>query len=96
MLFAEITDPNTGEPIAIIPNQILATRLRSIRSIASSTQPKFDTPDQVCQLKLCQPIHLLATDLHNQSMALQPIGCHGLTGAQAKATWFLGDFAWSV
>ncbi len=47
MLFAEITDPNTGEPIAIIPNQIFATpaKKHTINRIINATEVRYT--DQV-------------------------------------------------
>ena len=90
-LFALMTDPNTGEPIAINVNSIVATpaRRHALNRILNATEVRHIGPTSENETLARNPISgyspLTSQYLYSRLVA------SGLNADQAKATWFMGD-----
>jgi hypothetical protein len=90
-LFSEVLDPNTGEPIAINVNSIVATpaRRHALNRILNATEIRFKASGADTETLARNPVTgynpLTSQYLYSRLVA------SGLTAAQAKATWFMGD-----
>jgi hypothetical protein len=90
-LFSQMTDPNTGEPIAINVNSIVATpaRRHALNRILNATEIRFTGSGLPTETLARNPISgyspLTSQYLYSRLVA------SGLTADQSKATWFMGD-----
>lgn len=90
-LFSEMLDPNTGEPIAITVNSIVATpaRRHALNRILNATEIRYTASGSPTETLARNPITgynpLTSQYLYSRLLA------SGLTASQAKATWFMGD-----
>lgn len=89
-LFADMLDPNTGEPVVINPNTIIATPAKkaTLNRIINATEVR--TTDGASQTLSLNPASNYDgfTSRYIYSRLKSALG---LTEAQAKATWFFGD-----
>lgn len=89
-LFNDITDPNTGEPVLINPNTIVATPARKhvVNRIINATEVRYT--DGSSQTLAANPSsnYQGVTSRYLYSRLKSELS---LTASQAQATWFLGD-----
>jgi hypothetical protein len=90
-LFSQMTDPNTGEPIAINVNSIVATpaRRHALNRILNATEIRFTGSGAATETLARNPISGYAP-LTSQYLYSRLVAS-GITADQAKATWFMGD-----
>lgn len=91
-LFAEMLEPNTGEPIVITPKQILhmPAKRHLFRQITRATTlvQKSDSANQErWGANSLDPYQLL-----NSSFAYRRLIASGVSAANAKLYWYMGDF----
>jgi hypothetical protein len=90
-LFSEMLDPNTGEPIVINVNSIVATpaRRHALNRVLNATEIRYTASGSPTETLARNPISgyspLTSQYLYSRLVA------SGLTADQAKATWFMGD-----
>lgn len=90
-LFADITDPNTGEPISIMPNTIIATpaRKHAVNRVLNATETRHIAASSTVETIARNPItgytSVISQYLYSRLKATE------LTTAKTNATWFLGD-----
>lgn len=93
-LFAEMTDPNTGEPVAISGMQLIATpaRKHTVNRITNATEVRYTAPGAATETLAPNPVtgytSTISSWLYSRLQSQL-----GLTADQAKATWFAGDVA---
>lgn len=91
LLFADMVDPNTGEPIVITTNTILATpaRRHALNRITNATEIRYTGSSAPTETLAANPMtgysSVISQYLYSRLKA------SGLTADQAKATWFMGD-----
>jgi len=88
-LFSQMTDPNTGEPIVININSIVATpaRRHTLNRILNATEVRYTSGanETLARNPISGYNPLTSQYLYSRLIA------SGLTADQAKATWFMGD-----
>lgn len=90
-LFSEMLDPNTGEPIVINVNSIVATpaRRHALNRILNATEIRYTSSGSPTETLARNPISgyspLTSQYLYSRLRA------SGVSEANAKATWFMGD-----
>ena len=93
-LFDEIKDPNTGEPVNISVNTIIAcpARRHTLNRILNATEIRYKDGNANTETLAGNPISgyspTVSKYLYNRLQTKL-----GLTADQAKATWFAGDMA---
>lgn len=90
-LFAEITDPNTGEPITIMPNSIIATpaRKHAMNRITNATEVRYTASSAPTETLAANP--LTGYNSVASQWIYSRLVASGVSAANAKATWFIGD-----
>lgn len=91
-LFADILDPNTGEPVLVEPNTILvmpAYRHAAARVI-HATEIQYTATGQPTLTRAPSP--LARYRLVDSRLAYRRIIASGVAAADAKKWWFVGDF----
>ncbi len=91
-LFADILDPNTGEPVLVRPNTVLvmpAYRHAAYR-IFKATEITFTASGSATATTASNP--LAQYTVADSALAYRRVVASGETAADAKKWWFLGDF----
>lgn len=94
LLFGDLKDPNTGEPIVIVPQSLLVPNFKKFtaRNILNATEIR----ETVGTTETLSSNPLAGAGLAPESSPLVKqllVAEGGLTAGQADKTWFLGDFA---
>jgi hypothetical protein len=92
LLFADILDPNTGEPVLVRANNVLV--MPAYRHAAHRV---FNAPEITYQASGSPTVTTAANPLgnyrvHESRLAYRRIIASGVTAADAKKWWFIGDF----
>lgn len=94
-LYAGLTDPSTGEPIDIVPNQLLCTRSVSVtaRYILNATQVKVDPNANAgtAQYQLYVPNNVMVPGQY-EVITTPLIDARYTAGSVTSTTWFFGEF----
>jgi hypothetical protein len=91
-LFADILDPNTGEPVLVHGATVLVTpayRFAAHR-VFNATELTFTAAGSATATVAANP--LSGYRLHDSRLAYRRIVASGVAAADAKKWWFLGDF----
>ena len=91
-LFADILDPNTGEPILVQPNAVLvapAYRHAAYR-VFKATQVSYTATDAPTTTTAANP--LANYTVADSRLAYRRVIASGEAAADAKKWWFIGDF----
>ena len=92
LLFADITDPNTGEPIVINANTIIATPARkyTLNRITNATEIRYTGSGLPSETLAGNPIngYSAVTSQYVYSRLQSQLS---ISAANSKATWFMGD-----
>lgn len=90
-LFDEMTDPNTGEPINIMTNMILASpaRRHALNRITNATEIRYTASSAPTETIAENPMRGYTGQ--TSKWLYSRLKASGLTADQAKATWFAGD-----
>jgi len=91
-LFADILDPNTGEPVLVRPNTVLvmpAYRHAAYR-VFKATEITFTASGSATATTASNP--LAQYTVADSALAYRRVVASGETAADAKKWWFLGDF----
>lgn len=93
-LFAEMTDPNTGEPVAITVNQIVATpaRRHALNRIINATEVRYTGASAPTETLAANPMTGYSATI-SQYLYHRLQSQLSLSAADAKATWFAGDMS---
>ena len=91
-LFAEMIDPNTGEPIVISGTQIIATPAKKhhVNRVINATEIRYTGGGAATETLAANPLQGYASTT-SQWLYSRLQSQLGLTADQAKKTWFLGD-----
>lgn len=89
-LFANMLDPNTSEPVAVMANKLVATpaRRQAVNRILNATEVRVTTGDN--ETITGNPVSGL-TPVISPWLYSRLMSQSSLTASQAAATWFLGD-----
>jgi hypothetical protein len=91
-LFADILDPNTGEPVLVRGTTLLVTPAyrQAANRIVNATQLKFEPSGSGLATLVANP----ATGLrvHDSRLVYRRVLAMGVGAADAKKYWFMGDF----
>lgn len=92
LMFAELKDPNTGEPIAIMPNTLIATPFlkHTINRMINATEVRHASGN-ITTLSSNPVAGAGYRGITSQYIYSRLQSELGLTAAQAKATYFFGD-----
>jgi len=92
LLFADLLDPNTGEPIMINANTIIATPARkyTLNRITNATEIRYTGSSAETETLAGNPISGYSA-VTSQYIYSRLVSQLGVTTTQAKATWFMGD-----
>lgn len=90
-LFSEIVDPNTGEPIAVVPNTLIASPAKKhhVNRILNATEVRYTGSGSESQTIASNPI----TGIRGMTSQwfYSRLRASGLTAAQARSVMLLGD-----
>lgn len=91
-LFAEIVDPNTGEPVLVQPNAILVTPAyrHAANRVLAATEIRYQTGGQPTQTLAPNPLRGYAVS--DSRLLYRRILAAGIDPGDAKKWWFIGDF----
>jgi len=92
LLFADITDPNTGEPIVISPSHLIAcpSKKHTINRILNATEVRYTGSSAPSETLAANPLGGTYTGITSAWLQARLVA-GGVNATQAKATWFLGD-----
>jgi hypothetical protein len=91
-LFADILDPNTGEPVLVRGTTVLVTpayRFAAHR-VFNATEVRFNASGSATTTLAANP--LTGYRLHDSRLLYRRIVASGVAAATAKKWWFAGDF----
>lgn len=94
LLFADMTDPNTGEPISIMPDVLIGSpsKRHTFNRVLNATEIRYTDTSAKTETLAANPVgssyrsmtsQYVYSRLKNSSL--------GLSTANAKATWFFGE-----
>lgn len=92
LLFADIVDPNTSEPISIMPNTLIATpaRKHTANRILNATEIRYTGSSAPTETLASNPISgyrpVISQYVYSRLQSQLSV-----SAANSKATWFLGD-----
>jgi hypothetical protein len=91
-LFADILDPNTGEPVLVRGTTVLVMPAyrHAANRVFQATQLTFTASGSDTATVAANP--LAGYRLHESRLAYRRIVASGVASAEAKKWWFLGDF----
>lgn len=91
-LFADILDPNTGEPILIQPNTVLVMPAyrHAANRVFFATEISYGATDASTTTKATNPLN--GYQVLDSRLLYRGALAAGLTAEQAKKVWFIGDF----
>lgn len=91
-LFVDMLDPNTGEPIIINPKNILAmpARKHTFRRVLNATLLRHSTNTAAIQTESGNVLD--SYNLMTSRMAYRRLIASGVSAANAKNTWLMGEF----
>jgi hypothetical protein len=92
-LFAEILDPNTGEPVLVQPNSVLvmpAYRHAASR-VLNALEIRYAAESSTTQTIAINPLQRY--QIFDSRLAYRRLLAAGVSADEAKKWWFLGDFA---
>lgn len=92
LLFADITDPNTGEPVVINPTHLVATpaKRHTINRILNATEVRYIGSSAPSETLAANPLGGTYQGVTSPWLQSRLVAA-GSSAAQAKATWFLGE-----
>ncbi|MBI2826712.1 MAG: hypothetical protein HYX69_18730 [Planctomycetia bacterium] len=91
-LFADILDPNTGEPVLVNANTVLVMPAyrHAAQRIFSATELRYTASGAPTMTIAANP--LSTYQIAESRLAYRRIVASGIAAAEAKKWWFLGDF----
>lgn len=91
-LFAEILDPNTGEPVLVRGTTVLVMPAyrHAAHRVFDAVQIQFTATDS--ETATVAPNPLTGYRVHDSRLAYRRIVAAGTAAADAKKWWFIGDF----
>jgi hypothetical protein len=95
-LFAEITDPNTGEPIVINPNTLVGcpAKMHTINRIINATEVRYTAAGGATQTLAANPLaNASYRGITNRYVYSRLQSEVGLSASDAQKTWFFGDLS---
>lgn len=94
-LFNDITDPNTGEPVVMMANTIIATpaKRQVVNRILNATEVRHTTNSGNTQTLAGNPFGSGLTSVVSRYLYSRLKSQLSLSAANAKATWFYGDIS---
>jgi hypothetical protein len=92
-LFAEILDPNTGEPVLIQANSVLVMPAyrHAANRVLGATEIQYAPEGAATQTLAPNPLRNYQT--FDSRLAYRRIVATGVDAAEARKWWFIGDFA---
>ena len=96
LLFADITDPNTGEPISIMPDVLIGcpSKRHTFNRVLNATEIRYQGSGALTETLAGNPVGSTYRSMTSQYVysRLQNSSL-GLSAANAKATWFFGEIS---
>jgi hypothetical protein len=91
-LFADILDPNTGEPVLVRGTTVLVMPAyrHAAHRVFATAELSFTSPSGM--VATVTPNLLSGYRVHDSRLAYRRIVASGVTAANAKKYWFVGDF----
>ncbi len=91
-LMAEIVDPNTGEPVLVQPNTVLVTPAyrEAAARVFGAMEIRFTGSGSESQTIVANPLRRYGVE--ESRLMYRRIVASGVSAADAKKWWFLGDF----
>ena len=91
-LFADILDPNTGEPVLVQGATVLVTPAyrHAANRVFAATEIQYSAPDSATQTLAPNPLRNYA--VYDSRLLYRRIIAGGTAAADAKKWWWVGDF----
>lgn len=91
-MFADILDPNTGEPVLVQPTTVLVMPAyrHAANRVFKATEITYRAPEAATATTAANP--LANYRIADSRLVYRRIIASGVTAAEAKTWWFLGDF----
>lgn len=96
LLFADMTDPNTGEPIVINPNTLIGSpaKMHTINRIINATEIRYTASSSPTETLAANPLAGAGyRGIANRYVYSRLQSEGGLSPGDAQKTWFFGDMS---